>query len=80
MLDEQKVTQMCCKKKAVGFVTGYLRGIWGALLLLARDATASKAGLRAPAKIFYGWYQGALQESEMNQTFLHITRIAKGII
>lgn len=57
------------------------RYLWGfGVLLLARGARASKTGLRAATEIFYGWYQGALQDSEMNQTFLPIARIAKGII
>lgn len=50
------------------------------MVLLVRDITTSKAGLMPIKKIFYAWYQGALQGSEMDQTFLHITRRAKGSI
>lgn len=62
------------------FCNRYLGGDLGCTAFISQGARASKTGLRATAEIFYGWYQGALQDSEMNQTFLPIARIAKGII
>lgn len=50
------------------------------MVLLARNITTSKAGLMPIKKIFYASYQGALQGSEIDQTFLHIARRARGSI
>lgn len=93
LLDKQKGIQTASKRKGIKALTLLhnlrswfwkrylcLQGIWGAMALLARHTATSKAGLMPIKKIFYAWYQGALQGSEMDQTFLHITRRAKGSI
>lgn len=66
------------QEKCSWFCNRYLLGIWGAFI--SQGCKSQQDGFKNHYRILYGWYQGALQDSEMNQTFLPIARIAKGII